>query len=95
MPILTYNCTVCGKRFEEITTNAVAKRPPPPTCCGKETERHLEATSFTFKTRGGNNIGFSGAHGPYTRNAKKVPTIGTGHGMGGHRGRRPPTMRGQ
>jgi putative FmdB family regulatory protein len=91
MPILNFYCQSCGKRFEEITLNARAPRPPVPTCCGKATERYLEATSFTFKTKGGNNIGFSGAHGPYTFNKKKLSTIGHGHGLGGRRGRKPPT----
>lgn len=90
MPILNYVCTVCDKRFEEITLNAT-RRPPAPNCCEKVAERYLQPTSFTFKTAGGNNLHFSGAAGAYTRNAKKAATIGHGHGLGGHRGRRNPT----
>ena len=90
MPILNYHCESCGKLFEEITLNAT-RRPPAPVCCGKVAERYLQPTSFTFKTAGGNNLHFSGAAGPYTRNAKKAATIGHGHGLGGHRGRRNPT----
>jgi hypothetical protein len=55
-------------------------------------QRIISTTSFTFKTAGGNNLHFSGARGAYTRNRKKQAIIGHGHGLGGHRGRKPPTF---
>ncbi len=90
MPIYEWACPKCERVDETLTVN-ITERPEVPMCCNRDMQRIISATSFTFKTAGGNNLHFSGARGAYTRNAKKPATIGHGHGLGGRPGRKPPT----
>lgn len=89
MPIYEYQCTKCGEKTEEIiTTSNVAA----PVHCGEVMQRLASASSFAFRTKGGNLVGFSGSHGSAKGN-KRPREIGRGHGVGGRR--KPPTMGGK
>jgi putative FmdB family regulatory protein len=90
VPIYEWACPKCARVDETLTVN-ITEKPETPMCCNQDMERIISKTSFTFRTAGGNNLHFSGAAGPYTRNARKQATIGEGHGLGGHRGRHRPT----
>lgn len=73
MPIYEYQCTKCGERTEEIHTTLEIVTP---THCDAIMEKILSASSFGFKTKGGNMYGFSGAHGRVERGAKKPAQMG-------------------
>lgn len=88
MPLYEFECPVCHAVKEELMKQGEAA----PRCC-TQMERILSPTSFAFVTKGGNLFNFSPSHGRVTKGNKKqgVKTIGHGHGLGGVRGRRPPT----
>lgn len=92
MPIYEYRCAQCGAQSEEIRSISRAEDSGPDHC-GAPMQRVPSAAGCQFMTAGGNPYNFTPSHGHVTKGNRKPQTIGYGHGLGGHKGRKPPTMR--
>lgn len=88
MPMYVFKCPApeCEQEREELRRVSEIDEPGPGCPSHDLRMKRVPTTaSFGFKTAGGNYAMFSGAHGPATTGSRKIPTIGKGHGLGGHR----------
>lgn len=92
MPIYIFECPVCHKSEESVqSVNAAA-----PACwdCDTIMAKVPQASGMAFKTKAGNLYNFTGAHGRvYKAGGRGKPAvIGRGHGVGGRKGWKPPSI---
>jgi putative FmdB family regulatory protein len=76
MPIYEFQCSACGKKFEELFRSTVSVKPPAcPKCHSRKTERQFSV----FGMSGGSVVKSEGGSGTSCGGCRRSSCAGCGH----------------